>query len=175
MEGQKSAAGPAAVAADRRAGRTIMSVQQGRDGGLIVVGVDRSESSRAALTWAVRQAALTGAEVDAVAAWQLPTTYGYGYTMAVAIPDLAQAAGAVLRDAIAGAASLAPDVKIRPIVVQQNPARALLDAARDADLLVVGSRGHAGFTEALLGSVGQHCVHHAACPVVVVRGSHGAA
>jgi nucleotide-binding universal stress UspA family protein len=60
-------------------------------------------------------------------------------------------------------------VVIRPVVVRDNAARALIDAAKDADLLVVGSRGHSGFTEALLGSVGQHCVHHAHCPVVVVR------
>jgi nucleotide-binding universal stress UspA family protein len=48
-------------------------------------------------------------------------------------------------------------------------ARVLIDAACDAQLLVVGNRGHAGFTEALLGSVGQYCVHHSNCPVVIVR------
>ena len=68
-------------------------------------------------------------------------------------------------------ADLALGVDIRPVVVEDNPARALLDAAKGADLLVVGSRGHGGFTEALLGSVGQHCVHHAECPVVVIRGA----
>ena len=60
------------------------------------------------------------------------------------------------------------------MVIQGNAAQVLLDVARDADLLVVGSRGHGGFTGALLGSVSQHCVHHAPCPVVVVRGHvHG--
>jgi nucleotide-binding universal stress UspA family protein len=54
-------------------------------------------------------------------------------------------------------------------VTEGNPAQVLLDAARGADLLVVGSRGHGGFAEALLGSVSQHCVHHARCPVVVIR------
>jgi nucleotide-binding universal stress UspA family protein len=76
-----------------------------------------------------------------------------------------------LGQAIAAVADLAPGVDIRPVVVEGNPARALLDAAKGADLLVVGSRGHGGFTEALLGSVGQHCVHHADCPVVVIRGA----
>ena len=63
-----------------------------------------------------------------------------------------------------------PDVEIRPLVVQDNPAQALLDCAKGADLLVVGNRGHGGFTGALLGSVGQHCAQHAECPVVIVRG-----
>ncbi len=62
------------------------------------------------------------------------------------------------------------DVRIRSRVVQGNPAQVLIDAAEGADLLVVGSRGHGGFTGALLGSVGTHCVHHARCPVVVIRG-----
>jgi len=55
--------------------------------------------------------------------------------------------------------------------VQGHPARVLLDASAGAELLVIGSRGHGGFVEAMLGSVGQHCVHHATCPVVVIRGS----
>jgi len=143
---------------------------QEHDGGRIVVGVDGSDSSQAALAWAVRQAALTGAEVEAVTAWQIPATYGYGYAMTLAIPDLEKIARKVQGEAIAEAAGLAPDVRIRPVVVQDTPARALLDAAKGADLLVVGSRGHGGFTEALLGSVGQQCVHHAECPVVVIRG-----
>ena len=62
-------------------------------------------------------------------------------------------------------------VEIRSVVIQENPARALLDTAKGADLLVVGSRGHGGFAEALLGSTGQHCVHHATCPVVIIRDS----
>ena len=140
--------------------------------GRIVVGVDGSESSMAALAWAVRQAALTGATVDAVHAWHIPVTYGYGYgyAMVLPVPDLEKIAGQVADKAVAEVADLAPGVEIRTVIVEGNPARALLDAAKDADLLVVGSRGHGGFTEALLGSVSQHCVHHADCPVVVIRG-----
>jgi nucleotide-binding universal stress UspA family protein len=144
---------------------------QEHGGTRIVVGVDGSASSKAALAWAVRQAGLTGADVDAVTAWHVPASYGYGYTMAAALPDLAKCADQLLDEAVAAVAGLAPEVKIRAVVVQDDPARALLDAADGADLLVVGSRGHAGFAEALLGSVGQHCVHHATCPVVVIRGS----
>jgi nucleotide-binding universal stress UspA family protein len=152
-----------------------MTVEQGRDGGRIVVGVDGSDSSLAALAWAVRQAALTGARVEAVTAWQIPAVYGYGYTMVEAIPAIEKAAGQILDEAIAAEAKRAPDVQIRPVVVQDIAVRALLDRARGADLLVVGSRGHGGFTEALLGSVSQHAVHYAECPVVVVRGPRGAA
>ena len=151
-----------------------MSAAQAYGGGRIVVGVDGSEPSLAALAWAVRQAELTGAAVDAVTAWQIPVNYGYGYTMTIAVPDLENAAAKISEEAIAEAASRTPGVEIRSVVVQENAARALLDTAKGADLLVVGSRGHAGFTEALLGSVSQHCVHHAECPVVVVRGQHNA-
>jgi nucleotide-binding universal stress UspA family protein len=136
-------------------------------GGRIVVGVDKSDSARAALAWAVRQAGLTGAEVDAVAAWQPVTQFGWAPPMD--LPGPREAAEAAVGEAIDGVRPDALGVVIRPVVVRDNPARALLDAAKDADLLVVGSRGHSGFTEALLGSVGQHCVHHAQCPVVVVR------
>ena len=137
----------------------------------IVVGVDGSPSSKAALRWAVRQARLTGARVEAVAAWQLPTYYGWDL-----LPDSADVegiAGSMLEEAIAGVATLAPGVRIQPMVRQGNAAQVLLDEANGAELLVVGSRGHGGFTEALLGSVGQHCVHHATCPVVVIRDGPG--
>lgn len=146
---------------------------QGQHTGRIVVGVDGSDSSRAALAWAVRQAALTGAKVDAVHAWRNPVgySYGYGYAMVLPVTDVQKFAREALDEAIAEVADLAPGVEIRPLVVEDNPAQALLDNAKDADLLVVGRRGHGGFAEALLGSVGQHCVHHANCPVVVIRGA----
>lgn len=79
----------------------------------------------------------------------------------------------MLEEAIAGAGALPPGVKIQPTVRQGNAAQVLLEDAKGAELLVVGSRGHGGFTEALLGSVGQHCVHHATCPVVVIRDGTG--
>ncbi|MFD5465660.1 universal stress protein [Kitasatospora sp. NPDC127059] len=134
----------------------------------IVVGVDGSPASRAALRWAVRQAELTGAAVDAVIAWQYPV--GYGSPSAV-VPDFdfARNARQGLAETVAEATAGAPQVEVRQQVVQDHPAAALLDAAATADLLVLGNRGHGGFTEALLGSVSQHCVHHARCPVVVVR------
>jgi len=137
----------------------------------IVVGVDGSGSSGTALAWAVRQAKLTGASVDAVTAWHFPAYYGM-VAAGDEVTDFAELAASVLREAVAQAQPLAPEVTIRLVVRQDNAARALLAAAKGAELLVVGSRGHDGFTEALLGSVGQHCVHHAECPVVVVRSPH---
>ncbi len=144
----------------------------------IVVGVDGSSSSTTALHWAIRQAELTGAAVEAVIAWQYPVNYGsFGWapvSMEEGGTDFGEIAEKTLTDAINKTVDPNTDVTVRPVVSQGNPAQVLLEAARDADLLVVGSRGHGGLTGALLGSVSLHCVHHAACPVVVIRGPvHG--
>jgi nucleotide-binding universal stress UspA family protein len=134
----------------------------------IVVGVDGSASSKAALGWAIRQAKLTGAVVEAVIAWHSPGAYGYPVAMGDDA-DYEGLAAKVITDTIAVVSGPAGPVEIRPKVVEGNPATVLLAASAGADLLVVGSRGHGGFVEALLGSVSQHCVHHATCPVVVLR------
>jgi nucleotide-binding universal stress UspA family protein len=136
----------------------------------IVVGVDGSAPSKAALAWAIRQARLTGAAVEAVIAWKLPVDYGYPVPVAADV-QFERSAAEVLAAAITEVAGPDEPVTIRSAVVEGNAARALLDASAGAELLVVGSRGHGGFVEALLGSVGQHCVHHATCPVVVIRDS----
>lgn len=133
----------------------------------IVVGVDGSAPSKAALAWAVRQAALTGAVVEAVIAWEQPDAYGLGPSLGA---DLKNVAAAVAADAIAEVTGPGGPVKIRSKVEKGHAARVLIDASAGADLLVVGSRGHGGFVGALLGSVSQHCTQHAACPVVVIRG-----
>jgi nucleotide-binding universal stress UspA family protein len=75
----------------------------------------------------------------------------------------------VLREAVERARSDHPAVKVETAVVEGRPARVLVEMSADADLLVVGSRGLGGFSELLLGSVSQQCVHHAHCPVTVVR------
>lgn len=139
----------------------------------IVAGVDGSSSSLSALRWAIRQAGLTGASVDAVIAWHYPVAaagYAWGPGGMDQGFDFTEIAGKTLAGVISNAVGPGSGVRICPQVVEGNPARVLLDAAAGADLLVVGSRGHGGFTEALLGSVSQHCVHHAPCPVVVIRG-----
>ena len=138
------------------------------EGKRIVVGVDGSPVSIQALEWAVRQAGLTGAVVDAVCAWQFPVSYGWAVTDDT---DYGALAAEALEKAIAEARHLDESVELRGHVIEQNAAQALLDASHGADLLVVGSRGHGGFTGSLLGSVSNHCVHHATCPVVVIRGT----
>ncbi|WP_306214000.1 universal stress protein [Actinoplanes sp. RD1] len=137
----------------------------------IVVGVDGSPSSTAALRWAVGQARLAGGRVQAVAAWEYPTYYGWAGP--VPYEDIAVSVGKVLDEAVHAVVDAAtPDVEVLQSVVPGNPSQALIDASAHAALLVVGSRGHGAFAGALLGSVSQHCVHHAHCPVVVVRGKH---
>ena len=133
----------------------------------IVVGVDGSVPSKAALAWALRQARLTGSVVEAVTAWDFPVVTGY--PMLLVDVDWEALAAVALSGAIAGVTADAGPVKITSKVLQGNAAEVLLRESVGADMLVVGSRGHGGFAEALLGSTGQHCVHHATCPVVVIR------
>ena len=134
----------------------------------IVVGVDGFESSKAALRWAIRQAKLTGAEVEAVTAWSYPSGYGWAPFSEGAV-DFEGDAGKILVEALAEVSGIAPDVVVEPLVVHGHAADVLVRAAEGADLLVVGSRGHGGFAGMLLGSVSQHCVQHARCPVLVLR------
>ncbi|WP_030565031.1 universal stress protein [Streptomyces aureocirculatus] len=133
----------------------------------IVVGVDGSPPSRAALRWAVRQARVTSSVVESLIAWDYPTTAGWP---PLPLPDDFESTfGKTLSEAVAQVTKDEPGVEIRQAVIDGNAAKALITAAQGADLLVVGNRGHGAFTQALLGSVSQHCVHLAPCPVVVVR------
>ncbi|MFE7607059.1 universal stress protein [Streptomyces celluloflavus] len=137
----------------------------------VVVGVDGSASSKEALRWAIRQAELTHSAVDAVLAWHYPAFYGsFGWPPSGGEFDARATGGQVLAEAVNEVAGRQPPVAIRTIVAHGTAPDVLLHAARQAGLLVVGSRGHGGFTEALLGSVAQHCTQHAPCPIVVVRG-----
>jgi nucleotide-binding universal stress UspA family protein len=136
----------------------------------IVVGVDGFESSKAALRWAIHQAKLTGAVVEAITTWQIPA--GSGLLPADEIPDYQDDARMVLTEAITETCLLDTEVEVWPRVVEGRAAQVLVDASEGADLLVVGNRGHGGLTEALLGSVGQYCVRHASCPVVIMRGKY---
>jgi nucleotide-binding universal stress UspA family protein len=137
-----------------------MTTKEGR----IVVGVDGSDASIEAVHWAVRYAELVGAEVEAVTTWTFPATSG----IALDTIDWEQNARDILDAALATALPAGSDHVIRTIV-EDHPAAALVDAAKGAALLVVGSRGHGAFAGMLLGSVSQHVAAHAPCPVVVVR------
>ncbi len=146
-----------------------------RDMTTIVCGVDGSAGSRRALAWALGEARLRGASVRAVTSWSVPVIVAGAGMAPVVLPDEEFETGA--RTALDHAvdevsAELAKDGGAVPaverVLVRGAAANALLDAAKDADLLVVGTRGHGGFTGLLLGSVSQQCTHHAPCPVVVV-------
>jgi nucleotide-binding universal stress UspA family protein len=149
----------------------MMSDSAALNGHRIVVGVDGSPTSISALRWAIRQGRLTGARVDAVTAWRYPATFAD--PTLIDSTDYEDDARRILTQTIAENPS-GNEVQVRPLVMFGHPAQVLLDAADGADLLVVGSRGHGGFTEAMLGSVGQHLVHHAPCPVVIIRGKEAA-
>ena len=139
--------------------------------GRIVVGVDGSSHSEEALRWALGQARLTGQPVEAVTSWSVPVPYGgMGGAGAVVAFDWEGEATSTLEDTVAKAVDSPDADRVSQRVVQGHPAQVLVDAAADAALLVVGSRGRGGFTGMLLGSVSQHVIARAACPVVVVRG-----
>ena len=137
--------------------------------GWIVVGVDGSESSKAALRWAVRQARITGAKVGAVMAWEYPTSFGWAPPYPTEFNpelDTRNALDATVEEVLGTNGA----VEVESFVVEGHPATELLEAAKGADLLVVGCRGHSALTGMLLGSVSQHCMTHASCPVMVVHG-----
>jgi nucleotide-binding universal stress UspA family protein len=139
----------------------------------IVVGVDGSPPSVAALRWALVEAAAHDAEVVAVSAWEfpfVPSGPGAGFYVGPTADDLTAEAARHLDEGIAQVDTGA--VTITRVTEYGSPARVLLDQAEDADLLVVGARGHGGFTGLLLGSVSQQCTTHAVCPTVVVPYKH---
>src|SRR5579875_870296 len=134
----------------------------------VLVGVDGSASACKALEWALHYADAVGGQVVAVSVWH-GALYVVGPGVMPPPPyDAGQAAQDTLTaavTAVAGARASAIEQRIE----NGSPAEVLIDLSRDADLLVVGSRGHGGFTGMLLGSVSSHCVHHAHCPVAVIR------
>jgi nucleotide-binding universal stress UspA family protein len=139
----------------------------------IVVGVDGSNASKDALWWAVEDARARGAEVVALHAYEVPVSAADAAPAApVDLPALVAEAHAnaqqLAAEMVGEVAGNAVSVDVAPIAVEDSPAKALLDASRDADLLVVGSHGH-GLSGLFLGSVSLECAQHAACPVVIVR------
>ncbi|HEX9682676.1 MAG TPA: universal stress protein [Acidimicrobiales bacterium] len=132
-----------------------------------VVGIDGSDASAAALRAAVDLARRVGAEIHAVWAWHVY----YGSTELVVAPlvqrdSLEANSTESLHEIVEGCDTT--DVIVHEHVIEGEPASVLLDAAKDADMLVVGSRGHGTFVGMLLGSVSHKCVAHAPCPVLVV-------
>src|SRR5262245_44667025 len=133
----------------------------------VVVGVDGSEGSKAALRWAECEARLRNAKLRVVHAWQFPY-FGDFAGMAASsgtLDELEKAARDLLDHSIedAGLATSGSN-NVEPILAQGDAASILLEAAAEANLLVVGSRGRGGFTGLILGSVSQQCAHYAHCP-----------
>jgi len=133
----------------------------------IVVGVDGSEPSVEALRQAQRLAIPLGAKVQAVACWEYPQIYS-GYVM-MGIEGFEEGAKKVLDEAVAQAFGAETPANVTSTLVRSHPREALIDASRDADMIVVGRRGHGGFGGLLLGSVSSAIVAHAHCPVLVVH------
>lgn len=135
----------------------------------IVVGVDGSGPSNAALEWAVRQAELSGSRVEGITAWEWPFSYGSPMLVSPAYDPAADAKN-ILEDALSPLRASHPNLDISGTVVEGHASQVLVDASKGAELLVVGNRGHGGFSGLLLGSVSERCTARAHCPVLVVRG-----
>lgn len=134
---------------------------------VIVVGVDASESSKEALRWAARQSELTGDELRVVMSWEIPSM-AYWAPLPEGL-DFDKETRASLHQTVTEVLGDNPPVTVTEVVREGHPAPVLLAESSQAELLVVGSRGHGEFTGMLIGSVSEHCVTHANCPVVVVR------
>lgn len=138
----------------------------------IVVGVDGSESSRVALRWAYEEAAHHGASLTVLAAWHTPTLpiSPPAAVLEEGYETLPRGSAFEMLDELVGALEeRTPAVDVRTSVEEGSPAEVLIERSKACDLLVVGSRGHGGFSGMLLGSVTHHLVAHAHCAVVVVR------
>jgi nucleotide-binding universal stress UspA family protein len=139
---------------------------------VVVAGIDGSPESVAGLSWAGRYAAATGATVRAVRAWHFPTAAGLppeGRAPEAVTSEIEQRMREETGEAIAKA-NVPASVQVETEITYGHPVQVLIDESKTASLLVVGHRGHGGFHDMLTGSVAIHCVSHAACPVVVVRG-----
>lgn len=139
-----------------------------REAPRIVVGVDGSPSSQAALRWAVRYAGLVAGKVEAVTAWEVPGAASWSAPAVDTGFDEEQAERSLVEEVrtVLGAEGAS---SVHQRLVRAHPVQALVEAAEGADLLVVGSRGRGGFRRALLGSVSQQVALHAPCPVTIVR------
>jgi nucleotide-binding universal stress UspA family protein len=138
---------------------------------IIVVGVDGSAGSRRALTWAAAEAATHGSDLVVVNVWEhtlLPPAGSVSVSEHY-VPDPSQRTADDLLRVIKEELGEEPPVPVEPRVKQGRPAKVLIEESAEADLLVVGPRGHGGFAGLVLGSVSQHVAAYAKCPVTVVR------
>ena len=136
--------------------------------GKIVVGMDESVNAVAALHWAIDHSDPATDEITVVRVWQFPVTGGME-ALAFEWPDLEAENMTILERSVAKALEGVDNPpKIHNVVLEGHRGHKLIDEASGADMIVVGSRGHGGFSGLLLGSTSTYVVHHAPCPVVVV-------
>lgn len=137
----------------------------------VVVGVDGTPVGEAAIGFAFEQASARGSDLLAVHSWTDPAVLNAlaGGTLMADYGMLEEQATAMLAERLAGWRERYPDVRVTRHVVREYPTRALLHFADGARLVVVGSRGRGGFAGLVLGSTSRHLLHHAPCPVAVVR------
>ncbi|MEU0162616.1 universal stress protein [Streptomyces sp. NPDC006261] len=159
-------------------GRCPLMVVRGRPdpAGAVLLAVDGSEAGGAAVEFAFAEAALRGAPLVALHVWNTWSERAYEgpgdpiNAMVVDIERLREAEQRLLDETVAACGKNFPQVRVERRLERSRIRPALIEASRDAQLLVVGARGHGGFTGLLLGSVSQALLHHAHCPVAVVRG-----
>jgi nucleotide-binding universal stress UspA family protein len=143
--------------------------------GGILVGHDGSECAQHALRWAGELARRSDMDLHVLRSWSMttaprPSSWTPGY-----VPPMEDWAGAAHEELArhVRAAHLDPAVRVELHVAHRSPAKGLIETAAGADLLVVGARGRGGFAGLVLGSVSDQCVHHAPCPVTVIRQGTG--
>lgn len=153
-------------------GRTMGAVSDAKELMIVIlVGIDSSLESREALRFAIDEARLRKTNVVAVYAWTLPVLNARSLPSAELLdPDYFRGRAQQVADAaVAEVAGADEGVTVEARAIEGQAADVLVAASKDSELLVLGSRGHAGLTGLLLGSVGQQCAHHACCPVAILR------
>lgn len=144
--------------------------------GSVLLAVDGSPAGAAAVGFAFAEAALRGAPLTALHVWNTwsePTPYegpADPLNVAVDLDQLREKHRRRLEEALAPWRAARPEVSVEPLLERSRVRHALVEAAKEAQLLVAGARGHGGFTGMLLGSVSQALLYHADCPVTVVHG-----
>ncbi len=131
----------------------------------IVVGIDGSQQSKQALARAAEEATAHGATLEVVHAWNFLDQPGPEFDPTYGEASARTSVEAIVADVLGPTPAVTPEIRM----VNDHPSPALLDVAKGAYTLVVGARGLGGFKGLVLGSVSQHVVHHAPCPVLVVR------
>jgi nucleotide-binding universal stress UspA family protein len=145
-----------------------MTAGEGGSEHRVVVGVDGSPYSEKALQWGAHLSAKFGADLVAVSAWDYPAAIGWSFVPDEWHPD--QDTAKVLQETLQKVFGDQRPASLRTVVREGGAARVLLEESNGATMLIVGSRGHGGFTGLLLGSVSANVAEHAPCPVLVVHG-----